>query len=136
MHVHPLRNDAVKHPQSNLVMTEGELPPIEGSTPLLIAPLHRHLEDPEIFYVLQGTIGFLLDEEEILAFAGDAVLVPPGTVHTWWNAANEPARYLLIMPTRLDDLIIAIHKEPRTEQEMRSLFANHATEYLGWPDQS
>ena len=68
-----------------------------GEPPAYIAPLHIHHAEDEAWYVLEGTLGFRLGDGQIEAPAGAAVLVPRGVAHTFWNAAPEPARYLLVM---------------------------------------
>jgi mannose-6-phosphate isomerase-like protein (cupin superfamily) len=55
-----------------------------------IAPLHIHHADDEAWYVLEGTLGFRLGEEEIEAPAGSAVLARRETPHTYWNARRRP----------------------------------------------
>lgn len=132
MHISPLRHDAARHPAGSIVLTEGELDPGKPGERLLVAPWHIHRNDEEIFYVLSGRVGFNVDDEEFIAAAGDAVLVPPGAIHNWWNADPEPARYLIAMSTRMDDLINAIHAHHRDEEEMKALFEEYDTTYIGW----
>jgi mannose-6-phosphate isomerase-like protein (cupin superfamily) len=74
-----------------------------------IAPLHVHHSDDEAWYVLEGTLGFVVDDREVEAPAGSAVLVPRGTPHTWWNARPAPARYLLVMTPRVRRLVEDLH---------------------------
>jgi mannose-6-phosphate isomerase-like protein (cupin superfamily) len=74
-----------------------------------IAPLHIHHGDDEAWYVLEGQLGFRLGDEDVLAGAGSAVLAPRGIPHTYWNAGEEEARYLLVMTPRIARLIEAIH---------------------------
>ena len=45
-------------------------------------PLHRHLEEDEMFYVLSGTAQFRCDGEAFSAGPGDFVLLPAGLPHT------------------------------------------------------
>lgn len=59
-------------------------------------PLHRHLEEDEMFYVLSGTARFLCDGEELVARPGDFVLLPVGLPHTFVVGSNEPLRCLQI----------------------------------------
>ena len=58
-------------------------------------PLHRHVEDMESFYVLEGEVAFFLGEEpgEILG-PGGFVHVPGGAVHGF-RIESEAARYLI-----------------------------------------
>jgi len=92
-----------------------------------VAPLHRHLEDDEAWYVLEGRLGFCRGGERLLAAAGSAVLVPRGVAHTFWNAGPGRARYLILMSPRVAALVAALH-EPGADP--RELFPRHASELL------
>ena len=74
-----------------------------------IAPLHVHHADDEAWYVLDGELGFRLGEDEVIAAAGCAVGAPRGTPHTYWNAGESEARYILVMTPKLARLIEALH---------------------------
>ena len=58
-------------------------------------PPHIHTREDETFYLLAGSIEFLLGEQLLLAGAGDFVNVPRGTVHRFRNTGTETARLLL-----------------------------------------
>jgi len=92
-----------------------------------IAPLHVHHRDDEAWYVLEGSLGFRIGDDEVVVAAGDGVLVRGGTAHTYWNAGSEPARYLLVMTPRIARLVDAIH-EP--DADVPALFAAHDSELL------
>jgi mannose-6-phosphate isomerase-like protein (cupin superfamily) len=92
-----------------------------------IAPLHVHHDDDEAWYVLQGRLGFLLGGEEFEVGPGSAVLARRGTPHTYRNAGDIEAEYLLVMPPRIASLIEAIHQPGL---EVRALFKAHASEIL------
>ena len=65
----------------------------------LAAPLHRHTNEDEYSYVIEGRMGAQLGEEVVFAEPGDLVFKPRGQWHTFWNAGDEPARLLeLISP--------------------------------------
>jgi mannose-6-phosphate isomerase-like protein (cupin superfamily) len=81
----------------------------ESSEERPIAGLHVHHSDDEAWYVLEGTLGFRLGEKTLTAPAGSAVLAPAGTPHTYWNAGQERARYLLVAHPRLFALIEELH---------------------------
>ena len=55
-----------------------------------------HTED-EYSFVLEGRIGVLLGDEVLEARAGDLVFEPRGEPHAFWNATDEPARFLKII---------------------------------------
>jgi mannose-6-phosphate isomerase-like protein (cupin superfamily) len=92
-----------------------------------IAPLHVHHEDDEAWYVLRGTLGFHVGDEEFEAGAGSAVLARRGTPHTYRNAGDTEAEYLLIMPPRIAALVEAIHQP---NADVPALFDAYASEIV------
>jgi mannose-6-phosphate isomerase-like protein (cupin superfamily) len=60
----------------------------------LAAPLHRHTNEDEYSYVLEGRMGALLGDEVVEAGPGDLVVKPRNQWHTFWNAGDDPARIL------------------------------------------
>lgn len=104
----------------------------ESSRHAPVAPLHRHLDEDEAWYVLEGSLGFRVGAEELGVDAGGAVFVPRGTPHTYWNGGGGIARYLLVMGPKTYRLIEAIHATSSRDLEtMRSLFNAHDSELVG-----
>ena len=59
-------------------------------------PLHRHPDDVESFYVLEGEVMFFLGEKAgVRAGAGAFAHVPGGTLHGF-RAESDSARYLIL----------------------------------------
>ncbi|AZN43914.1 cupin domain-containing protein [Paenibacillus albus] len=103
----------------------------EGNEPMPIAPLHRHNVDDEAWYVLEGRLAFQIDDDIMEASAGQAVIVPSGKAHTYWNPAPEEARYLLIMTDTINTLIEEIHRSTdRSPDKMKQLFSKYESELL------
>ena len=92
-----------------------------------IAPLHVHRADDEAWYVLEGELGFRLGDEEVIATAGSGVVARRGTPHTFWNAGDVEARYLLVMTPRIARLIESIHAPGA---DVPALFAASDSEIL------
>jgi mannose-6-phosphate isomerase-like protein (cupin superfamily) len=67
------------------------------SAKALAAPLHRHSNEDEYSYVLEGRMGALLGEEVVEAGPGHLVFKPRNQWHTFWNAGEEPCRILEII---------------------------------------
>jgi mannose-6-phosphate isomerase-like protein (cupin superfamily) len=63
----------------------------------LAAPLHRHANEDEYSYVLEGRMGALLGDEVVYAEKGDLVFKPRNQWHTFWNAGDGPLRILEII---------------------------------------
>ncbi|MCR2823509.1 cupin domain-containing protein [Lederbergia panacisoli] len=103
----------------------------EGETPMLMAPLHLHYEDDEAWFILEGTLGFQIGDDTIEANRNEAVIVPRGTPHTFWNPKQENARYLIIMNKQTQKLIDAIHStSDRSPETMKKLFKQYEAELL------
>jgi len=63
----------------------------------LAAPLHRHSREDEYSFVLEGRVGADLGGEIIYGEVGDLIFKPRVQWHTFWNAADRPARILEII---------------------------------------
>ena len=63
----------------------------------LAAPLHRHANEDEYSYVLEGRMGAQLGDEVVEAGPGELVFKPRGQWHAFWNPGDEPARVLEII---------------------------------------
>jgi quercetin dioxygenase-like cupin family protein len=62
-------------------------------------PLHRHPEDMESFYVLEGELTIYIGEAPVRATAGTFAHLPGGTVHGF-RIESETARYLILTTPR------------------------------------
>jgi mannose-6-phosphate isomerase-like protein (cupin superfamily) len=94
-----------------------------------VTPLHVHHDDDEARHVICGALRFRLADRELVAEAGSTVLVPAGVAHTFGNAGPEPSRYLIILPTRLDELIGGLHEsDPAEHPEIYRRFASELLE--------
>ncbi len=60
-------------------------------------PLHIHLTEDEIFYVLDGRVRFRLAEDELDAGSGDTVFAPKGIPHTYCVELGEGASWLTVI---------------------------------------
>jgi mannose-6-phosphate isomerase-like protein (cupin superfamily) len=58
----------------------------------LAAPLHRHTNEDEYSYVLEGRLGAKLGEEVVYAEQEALVFKPRDQWHTFWNAGDGPCR--------------------------------------------
>jgi mannose-6-phosphate isomerase-like protein (cupin superfamily) len=60
-------------------------------------PMHRHANEDEYSFVLEGRMGADLGGEIVYGEPGDLIFKPRGQWHTFWNAGDEPARILEII---------------------------------------
>jgi len=79
----------------------------------LAAPLHRHANEDEYSYVLEGRLGALLREDVVFADPGDLVFKPRQQWHTFWNAGDGPCRILeIISPGGFEHLFAELGANP------------------------
>ncbi|MEV4134195.1 quercetin 2,3-dioxygenase [Dactylosporangium sp. NPDC049742] len=125
--------------------TRGRLTVVEFVNPPGFAPpLHRHLEEDELFYVLSGTAQFHCDGQVLSAGPGDFVLLPTGLPHSFVVGADEPLRTLQITtPSGFDRFAAAVGEPARAPGlpdpgpidpvALGHAAAQHAIELLGPP---
>ena len=65
--------------------------------PGAFAPPHTHSREDEFSYVLEGTVGVKLGDQEFLVTQGSYIVKPRGIPHAFWNPGPEPARLLEII---------------------------------------
>jgi mannose-6-phosphate isomerase-like protein (cupin superfamily) len=71
-------------------------------------PLHRHPDDMESFYVLEGELTLYVgDQPGVRAVAGSFAHLPGGTVHGF-RVESEKARYLILTTPRHGEFYRAI----------------------------
>jgi quercetin dioxygenase-like cupin family protein len=79
----------------------------------LAAPLHRHANEDEYSYVLEGRLGALLGDDVIFAEPGDLVFKPRQQWHTFWNAGDGPCRILeIISPGGMEQAFAEVASDP------------------------
>jgi quercetin dioxygenase-like cupin family protein len=99
--------------------TDGEMLTFE----LFLTPDgHVHPQQEERFEVVKGTMKFRKGLKTVFARAGDTVVVPPGVVHRFENAGEEPAHVLVeVRPAlRMEQLFetaTALAREGRTNRK-------------------
>jgi quercetin dioxygenase-like cupin family protein len=91
-----------------------------------VAGAHVHPHQQEEFRVLAGKVGFKVGRERVEKGPGDVVVVEPGTPHKFWNAGDEPARFVTVVRPALqfEQLI----------ETMFSLAADGRTNRKGMPN--
>jgi quercetin dioxygenase-like cupin family protein len=59
-----------------------------------VAAAHVHPAQSERFAVKSGKLGLKVGREKRTLGAGEFVIVEPGTAHRFWNAGDEPVRFV------------------------------------------
>jgi mannose-6-phosphate isomerase-like protein (cupin superfamily) len=83
----------------NAAQTGGGFSLVEHPMPprALGSPRHRHTQEDEYSYVIEGRVGVELGGDVLYGEPGDLILKPRGEWHAFWNAADTPARILEII---------------------------------------
>ncbi|HEY6377928.1 MAG TPA: cupin domain-containing protein [Candidatus Dormibacteraeota bacterium] len=69
---------------------ENVIPPLQGP------PLHLHVREDEMWYVLDGRVRFKADGRMFDAPMGSFMFIPRGTTHCFQNVGDTPARLLVM----------------------------------------
>jgi len=77
---------------NDVAVVEHTLPPEK-----LAAPLHRHSNEDEISYILQGRMGVQEGDEVSVIETGEFAVKERGIWHTFWNPGPEQLRFLEII---------------------------------------
>lgn len=98
----------------------------------LVVP-HIHGDTDEYSYVIEGSVGARIGDEEVTAGPGDYIFKPRLVPHTFWNATDRPARLLeIIVPGGFEDLFeegAAIFSSARSPDELGQRLGSLAASY-------
>jgi mannose-6-phosphate isomerase-like protein (cupin superfamily) len=97
-------------------------------------PVHRHTNCSEAYFVLDGVVSVVIEDEELSLRSNEFVLVPRGTAHTFANAGDVEARVLVIHAPAMDGYFAGLHElwhrdAPPTPDEERSLMVRFGMEH-------
>ncbi|KAA9159437.1 cupin domain-containing protein [Amycolatopsis acidicola] len=125
--------------------TRGRVTVAEFVNPAGFAPpLHRHLDEDEMFYLLSGSVRIRCDDVVFEAGPGDFVHLPVGHPHTFVVGPDEPLRVLQITTPAGFERFAAEVGEPARQRRLPDpgpvdpttlghAAARHAIEILGPP---
>jgi mannose-6-phosphate isomerase-like protein (cupin superfamily) len=110
-------------------MVEHPIPPRT-----LVAPVHKHSNEDEYSYVIEGRMGALLGDDVIYAEVGDLAFKPRNQWHTFWNPDDRPCRILEIISPggfeRYFDELAAVMVSPGFEPpQLAELGARYGLEF-------
>jgi quercetin dioxygenase-like cupin family protein len=126
--------------------TGGSFAQIESIDPRGTAtPLHVHRNEEESFYVLEGELTVLVDDERLQLGVGDFALVPRGVPHAYVVRSAVARMLVTFSPAGFEqafpDLGVAVAASPEppvetvipSPQEIVAAFAPYGCEILGPP---
>jgi quercetin dioxygenase-like cupin family protein len=72
-------------------------------------PPHIHSREEESFYVLEGEITFQVGDQRIVATAGTFANMPVGSLHSFKNYLDKPARMIIsVAPAGLEKMFMEV----------------------------
>src|SRR5690349_10859099 len=96
-------------------------------------PPHVHSREEEGFYILNGEITFTIGDQRFVASAGMFANIPVGTLHSFKNESDKPARMLIsVAPAGLEQAFFEVGvpvtpgtttAAPPTKEEIDKLLA-------------
>ena len=99
-------------------------------------PPHFHNKTQEMFYILDGTLQFVVDGKIINAPSGTLIVVPEGLVHTFKNLSGDYVRFQVwFSPGGLEQYFIDVQEliqnepvwPPSDMSKLVALMAKHDT---------
>ena len=105
---------------ADFVLRRWELRPYPGDQ----APPHVHHESDEGFCVLRGQLEVLVGAERRILHAGEFVVIPAGTSHTFATVGETPVSVLAIMTPEVDALVESLHVA-RSDEERSALWERY-----------
>lgn len=110
--------------------------------PRILIPPHSHQDADQVTYVLEGSTGMRIGDDEVLCDSGAYVVKPRGITHTLWNPTDAPARVMEITtPGNFEGFFEGLGEVfgqpgPDRPQRLRELGSRYATTFsMDWvPD--
>lgn len=99
-------------------------------------PLHIHLHQDEIFFIVQGEYLFKVGEEQHHLKAGDTIFLPRTVPHAFAQLTDYGKMFFLFQPSgQMEDFFRAIGNltAPPTPAQGAKIFAEHGMQVVGPP---
>ena len=97
-------------------------------------PLHIHLSQDEIFYVLEGSYYFQVGDEKFKLSKGDSIFMPRKVPHAWTQVSETGKMTVVFQPAgKMENFFVtvaALDHEP-TLAEMQTIFAANDMQVVG-----
>lgn len=109
--------------------TNGELCMVEDTIkPGFYLARHHHKIMTEVFYILEGEVELIFDEETVICLPGDTITVPP---HVWHSAKCEKGGKMLTIfkNGRFDQYLERLSKMSDSEFSDESLMKSISAEF-------
>ncbi len=98
-------------------------------------PPHIHKDLDEIMFVLEGMVTIMVGETVYEVKAGGWHMRPHGIVHTFWNAADQPVRYIdMYFNQNFEDFLEELNFKLLPEMEKNNLTSADPVIAKRWAD--
>jgi quercetin dioxygenase-like cupin family protein len=99
-------------------------------------PLHVHMEQDEVFYVVEGEYLFQLGEDRHQLNAGDTIFLPRNIPHTWLQTSQTGKLLYFLQPAfKMEEFfqaMTALGRPPSPEEE-QAISIEHGMKNVGPP---
>ncbi|MEO6819542.1 MAG: cupin domain-containing protein [Ginsengibacter sp.] len=99
-------------------------------------PLHIHLAQDEIFYVIEGSYKFQVGEEKYDLTIGDTIFLPRKVAHGWTQASEKGKMRVTMQPAgKLENFFVtmaALDHQP-SQQQIAKIFSDNEMQVVGPP---
>lgn len=99
-------------------------------------PLHIHISQDEIFYVMEGSYYFKVGDDRFNLEVGDSIFLPRMVPHAWTQKSKNGRMTVTVQPAgKLENFFITLAEmdhEP-TQNELEKIFADNEMKVLGPP---
>lgn len=99
-------------------------------------PLHYHLKQDEIFFVVDGEYLFKVGDETYTLKTGDTIFLPREVPHTFAQLTDTGKMFFMFQPAgKMEDFFrtVAASAEDGEKYKGRDLFAEHEMKIVGPP---
>ena len=99
-------------------------------------PLHIHLKQDEIFFIVEGDYIFKVGDERYKLTKGDTIFLPGNVPHTFAQTSEKGKMYFMFQPSgKMEDYFrkLASFKAQPNPEEGAKLFADHEMIVVGPP---
>jgi DNA-binding transcriptional MerR regulator/quercetin dioxygenase-like cupin family protein len=98
-------------------------------------PHHRHREQDEWIYIIEGECRFEVGAERLRLTAGESIFIPRGTTHAWATATGRPVRVINVYQPggRIEEFFRAVSRFenlPTSEQAVNQTYTQEQVEGL------
>lgn len=117
--------------------TNGQLSVFEYVGTAKVGPmLHVHLEQDEIFTVIEGSYRFVVGSEIHVLNAGQTIFLPRNIPHTWIQLTDLGKMIYMLQPAgKMEEFFSVMNKMTSrpTDEEMNKIHAAHGMKVVGPP---